>query len=386
KSKILIGIIKFLGQEADLMDLENLDVWLKEDKNIARFNHYVKLHYLITQSMAEYDSEKAKKSIKKRLKNNQRQNRLNVYKKIAVAASVLLICGAIFYSFHYFGNKAQNPYSPPVVLKSGSNKAVLTLEDGNQVVLEAGKEFETTRLKSNGEALIYGSDKPVVGSSHSGAYNYLTVPRGGQFFVQLSDSTKVWLNSDSKLKYPVKFVKGETRRVELLYGEGYFEVSSSLAHDGAGFQVKSKAQNIDVLGTIFNINAYDGENGITTTLVEGKIRVNANDKSKTLRPNQQSRVSLDGNSIAVSNVDSSNIVSWVNGLFVFEEASLKDMMNILSRWYDAEVFFENEKLKDFQFTGILKRTKGIDDILRIVEASSDGQVKFVIKDKAILIR
>ena len=204
--------------------------------------------------------------------------------------------------------------------------------------------------------------------------------------VQLSDSTKVWLNSDSKFRYPVRFGHGEERRVELVYGEAYFEVSPSSRHQGAGFHVVSKSQVIEVLGTVFNINAYDGEREIATTLVEGKVKVSSGAISKVLKPNQQSQVGENGGFVRVAPVDASRITSWVKGLFVFEEAPLGDLMKVLARWYNAEVFFENEKHKQFRFTGVLERTKAIVDILDLIEASSDGQVTFKVKGRAILIQ
>lgn len=219
------------------------------------------------------------------------------------------------------------------------------------------------------------------------AYNSLTVPRGGQFFVKLSDGTQVWLNSDSKLKYPVKFQEGKARNVEVVYGEAYFKVSPSTEHNGASFNVLTKSQIINVLGTEFNIKAYDGDDEIVTTLVEGKIRVEKGKKSKVLKPYQQSKIRHNADIIKILDIeDLSQEISWINGLITFNEQSLDEIMKILSRWYDVDVIFETAEQKRFVFTGILERTKSIENILKLIETTSEGQIKFEIEDKTITFK
>ena len=214
----------------------------------------------------------------------------------------------------------------------------------------------------------------------------MTIPRGGQFFVKLSDGTEVWLNSETKLKYPVTFTEGLTRKVELIYGEVYFKVSPSTQHKGAGFHVLTKSQEINVLGTEFNIRAYNNDEVMATTLVEGKIRIKKGEVSETLKPNQQAKISQESNQIDIQEIDVSQEISWVNGLFAFNEKPLEEILTVLSRWYDTEVVFENAKQKKFVFTGLLERTKAVEDILKLIEATSEGQIKFEIKDKTIIIK
>ena len=154
------------------------------------------------------------------------------------------------------------------IITTGSDKAVLTLEDGSNIELEKGKAFKTNVVNSNGEKLVYNKTNQTKIT-----YNYLTIPRGGQYFVKLSDGTEVWLNSESQLKFPVAFIKGQTREVTLVYGEAYFAVSPSTNHNGATFKVMNQGQEVEVLGTEFNIKAYKDEINIYTTLVEGKVTV-----------------------------------------------------------------------------------------------------------------
>ena len=150
----------------------------------------------------------------------------------------------------------------------------MTLADGSKIALEKGTPVQTQNANSNGEELIYESSK----NTSRLVYNYLTIPRGGQFVIKLSDGTKVWLNSASQLKFPVAFIEGESREVELVYGEAYFEVSPSTAHKGAHFQVYNKKQKVEVVGTEFNIKAYKDESNIYTTLVNGKVNVETGNK------------------------------------------------------------------------------------------------------------
>ena len=224
-------IVKFLNQEANHSELEKLENQLKNEEGIRIFNNYVKTQYLSTLSMTKYDVDKAKETIKTRLKKDKLTRRVNLYKKIAVAASIMLMFGMAFYMIYNNGHvKPIEPEKQPHLIVTGTDKAILTLENGDEVALEKGKKYQTGKVSSNGEELVY-TDKGQSDIAEKGQlYNYLTIPRGGQFFVKLSDGTEVWLNSETKLKYPVKFIEGISRNVELLYGEAYFKVSPSTAH------------------------------------------------------------------------------------------------------------------------------------------------------------
>ncbi len=379
-------IIKFLNKEADSKEMDQLEDCLGNNHIHKTFKEFTRIDYLSTFIMTDFDINKGKTAIRNKIRNKERKRAKTLLSRIAIAASVLALIGFFVFMSHDVSGGNAISTSESNVLKAGSDRAILTLDDGSQVALEKGKKFQTKQLISKGKELIYNASTESKSTNQKQSYNYLTVPRGGQYFVQLSDGTKVWLNSDSKLKYPVNFQKGEKREVELLYGEAYFEVSPSKQHQGAKFNILTKVQEIEVLGTKFNIKAYDGEDKITTTLVEGEIQVNLEYFQKILKPNQQSQIGLDDGLFNVVDVDAAQEVSWVNGLFIFEDAPLHEMMKVLSRWYDAEVFYEKEELRKFRFTGILERSNSIMDILELVEASSDGQVSIKIKEKVILIK
>lgn len=381
--EIEIIIIKFLQKEANIHDLNKLDAWLRNKNNVPIFDRFVRTEFLTTANMAEYDVDRAKEAIKDKVKRNQRKNRFVVYKKIAIAASIVLLLGTTLFKLYDIDQQTKDVIETiPASIEIGSNKAVLTLGNGNEVVLGEGNEYQTEKVKSNGERLVYSKDN----ESEEIVYNYLTIPRGGEFFVQLADGTKVWLNSESKLKYPVRFDKGKDRGVELIYGEAYFEVSPSTLHHGAAFDVITKSQLINVLGTSFNIKAYREEDEIATTLVEGSVKVGKGENMRTLKPNQQSLVTALTDKIHVVEVDVSHEISWIKGLFAFNEDSLDEMMIVLSRWYDAEVIFENAEHKNYVFTGILEKTEAVEDILKLIEATSEGQIKFEVNENLITIK
>jgi hypothetical protein len=383
-SKIQIIIVKYLSKEANIDEIEELDRWLVKKENITIFNNYVQTDYFTSIFMTKYDLQMAKSKIHNRIRLIERRNKLERYKKIAFAASILLLIGISLFNQFYFKETIIINDS----ISIGSDKAVLTLENGDKVILEKGQKFQNKTLNSDGKELTY-SIKNRSSSNFKNekiASNFLTIPRGGQFSLNLEDGTKVLLNSDSKIKYPVKFIKGKNRQVELLYGEAFFDVSSSKNNNGSEFIVSTKTQKINVLGTKFNIKAYSEDDIITTTLIEGKVKVGNGKNQILLSPNQQSKVDSNSPVINVSDVDVSQQISWINGLFSFNDTSLEDIMQTLSRWYDLEFIFKSANQKGFIFSGILERTKSIEDILLIIEkTSSSNEINFEINNKTIII-
>jgi transmembrane sensor len=305
----------------------------------------------------------------------------NAIFKFAVAASIVFL---ISMSLLFNKNDNVKENTPIIVnnnIKIGSNKATLTLGNGSVITLGKGKAYAGGNVKSNGDELVYDSKSNAKSEITS---NFLTIPRGGQFFVQLSDSTKVWLNSESQLKYPVAFVDGETRQVELLYGEAYFEVSPSTKHKGSRFKVRTQMQNVEVIGTEFNIKAYKDEANIYTTLVKGKVAISNASTKQVLAPNQQSNLNLINNNINIKAVHVYNEIAWKNGVFSFKDLPLKEIMKVLSRWYNIEVQFVHPKLENIQFTGVLDKNQEITEILSIINQTNN--INYEIKNNTIIIR
>lgn len=285
------------------------------------------------------------------------------FKFMAMAASLLLLISISLIINKINPLKIETPAVAHKEILIGSDKATLTLEDGSVIALEKGKSYTKGNAASNGEKLVYNSN----GKPAASANNLLTIPRGGQFFVQLADSTKVWLNSESQLKYPVAFVDGETRQVELVYGEAYFEVSPSTKHKGSRFKVKTQEQNVEVIGTEFNIKAYKDEPAIYTTLVKGVVAVSNAAQKQILTPNKQSKITEYNGNIAVSEVDVYNEISWRKGLFVFKGMPLKDIAKVLSRWYDVDIVFADPALGNVKFNGVLNKNQKLEDILTTIK-------------------
>lgn len=301
----------------------------------------------------------------------------------AVAAVVLL-----FVFFNLFLDSPSSSKTNQVstlnnIIKIGTDKATLTTEDGTNIVLEEGETYMSNNVVSDGKELIYSN---VNQSKSEVVYNYLTIPRGGQFLLKLSDGTIVWLNSESKLKYPVSFNQGESREVELLYGEAYFDVSLSSKNGGAKFTVVHELQEIEVLGTEFNVKAYKDDDAIFTTLVEGKIVLNIENRQAELNPNQQFILNVTNKSSVVkSKIDVYSEIAWKRGLFSFKDKPLKDIMKVLSRWYDVDVVFEDKTLEEVRFKGVLNKNQNIEEILKLIQNTNFINA-YDIKDNKIILK
>ncbi len=374
-------IVKYINQEANHKELEELSGWLKKNENISIFNHFVNVEYLTAHNMGNYNINKAKAAIDVKLKANKRKQRRYQIKRFSVAASILILFG--FVTLKYLNFNTANQPKELSKKNNPKNKAILTLGDGREINLEKDKNYSSKNVVGNSKKLLYTQDNKTKTNL---SYNYLTIPRGGNLFVQLADGSKVWLNSESKLKYPDKFIKGKPRQIELIYGEAYLEVSPSTKHNGDVFKVISKSQEITVLGTHFNIKAYIEDKKIETTLVEGNVNVKKGNSEVLLKPNQQSITITNSNSIKVLEVDASQEIAWIKGVFSFNEESLENMMKTLARWYDVEFIFETPKSKKYLFTGVLEKTNSITDFLEFIKATSENEISFELKEKTVIIK
>lgn len=381
-------IVKYLINEASISELDELELWLKDSINEEEFINYVKTNYAIEYSLKEFDSDKTKSKINQLINEETRilrVKRIQRYSRYAAVLIIFLFTSVYFFKDIFFESKVDNDIVPGVVnsnnILPGTNKATLTLEDGTIVALEKGETIRTQNANSNGEKIIYNSKED---NPEEVAYNYLTIPRGGQFFIKLSDGTQVWLNSESQLKYPVNFIEGEPRKVELVYGEAYFDVSPSKEHKGAKFFVFNNNQEVEVIGTQFNIKAYKDETNIYTTLVEGKISVSTENIEQILMPDQQANLNINKNTLAVATVNVYNEISWKDGVFSFRRKPLVEIMKVLSRWYDIDVEFVYPELKKEGFNGVLGKDQNIEDILKTIKSFGVIQDYEIINKRIIL--
>lgn len=264
-------------------------------------------------------------------------------------------------------------------IKPGGNKAVLTLSDGSHIALddvangEIAKESGVQITKTADGRLLYTA-RPGLSHVKVG-YNTIATPKGGQYRIALPDGTMVWLNAASSLKYPSAFT-GAARNVELT-GEAYFEVAKN---KHLPFMVKTRNQEVEVLGTHFNINAYEDENGVKTTLIEGSVKVRLpSNKSTVLKPGDQSDVLTN---IKVSQVDASSVIDWKQGLFWFNDESIFSIMRQFSRWYNIDVEYRGE-VSNIRFGGQVSRMKNLSQVLRIMELTKS--IRFKVEGNKIIV-
>ncbi len=252
-------------------------------------------------------------------------------------------------------------------IQPGKEGAVLTLVDGSKLVLDSlGNGLITTQngtkvMLRNG-ALVYNADQS---SPIAAGYNTMTTPKGRQFQLVLPDGSKVWLNAASSIRYPIIFT-GNERKVEIT-GEAYFEV---VKNTSLPFRVKmNEGREIEVLGTHFNVNSYDNEESINTTLLEGSVRVNNKNSRIVLKPGQQARVGATEKINVLDDVDVDRVMAWKNGIFDFQDASLEEVMRQLERWYDIEIVYE-KNIPRLEFFGKMGRDLTLSAVLRGLEKSN----------------
>lgn len=272
----------------------------------------------------------------------------------------------------------------------GGEKAVLTLADGTEVLLDSvntgvlSQQGNVKITKLNNGQLSYQFTNNS-GESNNGEilYNTIVTPRGGQYQIVLADGTKVWLNAASSLRFPATFV-GKAREVELT-GEGYFEVAHNQAMP---FKVTVNGVEVNVLGTHFNISAYPDDANVKTTLLEGSVRIEKDGAGKTISPGEQARISNKSNSanpnISVRKVDVGDVVAWTNGRFIFHDDNIQSVMKQLARWYDVSVSFEGD-ITNEEFVGVINRSRyeNISEILGMLEKTRT--VSFVVNRRHVTV-
>jgi len=361
--------VKYLMSDANIEEMEVLENWLKKRKNRILFTDYLKINYAVEINMNPFDKEKSIRRVLDTIKKNRQNSRnlriFNIFKYAAIAL-IGIIASTYFFKDEIFG--VSNEVTPEIVnqnfIEPGTDKAILTIEDGSKIKLVKGKSIQIQNASNTGNKLSY---KSSPGTTKDIAYHSLNIPRGGQYFIKLSDGTNIWLNSETHLRYPVSFVEGETRQVELIYGEAYFEVTPSTQFNGSRFKVVSQSQEVEVLGTEFNIKAYKNENLTFTTLVKGKVDVNSKGVKHRLKPKQQLSFNLKTDQLDISFVDVFGEISWKDGIFSFEDKSLYDIMKVISRWYDIEVVFEDENVKKEEFFGLLRKDQDLEKIMKTIK-------------------
>ena len=370
---------RLLTRREELND-EEVTAWLKEKGHVELLDEIAGIRQKLSGlSYGENDGEeflRLEESI-----YDQKSRRMTL--RWSVAASVILLIG-LFVGRAIDGvrDMREDQLLAKSVMQPGTSKAILTMADGEKVMLDRERKLdiqlnERMRVASNGQGIVYEENgKGVVKED----YNKLVTPIGGEYRLTLSDGTKVFLNAASELKYPVEFM-GD-RRVVDLDGEAYFEVHKD---NQRPFVVRTKGAEVCVLGTSFNVNTYGDDGRIYTTLVNGSVRVLSvkNGQEKVLTPGMQGVMNMQTGQLMVREVDVESYVAWREGRFVFRTMTLDLIMQQLQRWYDFEVFYQNLELKDYEFRGVIKRDMDLDKVLSVIKATTN--VDFEVKGKVITI-
>lgn len=397
-----------MNTEQRLKQLFENDHWSEEDK------HWV-LHYLEStdnQELRNLMEKKFRNDFGSNIQHTEAERLLSLIhekinpapkrrlfsltnrKRLSIAASIIFITGAA--AFLYFNNSSTKNTNIVSIQKPkqnhdvapGHDNAILTLADGSTIVLDSAangtlaQEGNMKVLKMDGQISYAGNNA----ATDKVVYNTMSTARGNQYHLQLADGSKVWLNAASSIRFPTTFT-GNERRVEIT-GEAYFEIAKnpsrpfrvSLAPSPAGGG--GGGMEVQVLGTHFNINAYDDEAAVKTTLAEGKVKVTKAGSIVLLQPLQQAVLNKENEKLKVQQADLGKELAWKTGMFEFQDDDLPAIMRQLSRWYDVQVSFEGPVSKKL-FNGSIRRQASLSQVLQILKLAG---VSYTLEGKNVTIR
>ena len=369
----IVNYIKGISNEQENQFIEN---WLNEsEENKQLFNEVSKNinleeRYLLYQSI---DTEKAFLQVNKKVKKKKYVKTINLYTKYAALFLLPLTIAFLL----IINSKESKQNSSNFSIPAGNKQAILTLETGEKILINNNKidtinKNENTIYTYNNE-ISYQLNK----ESKNEVFHLLTVPRGAENKIILSDGTQVWLNSESELKYPIKFL-GKERKI-YLKGEAYIIAAKNKEKP---LKVFADKNYIKVIGTEFNVRNYKDENKIITTLVEGKVEFCSNLKRTKLKPGEQSILNAKGN-IKKKKVNVKEFVSWIDGKYIFKHKRLEEVFHTIERWYDLKIFYQNSQVKDKLITGKLNRSDNLKEFLKLLEEIKIA--KFKLTNKTLLI-
>lgn len=313
------------------------------------------------------------------------KSRRSVLIQLSAAAAILIIIGAAFFLLQDVQQKVVDTPLPKYAndIKPGENKAVLRLASGKNILLDAAKEgllateSEVSIIKTKKGELRYEINS-FSNSSNQIFYHTISTPKGGEYQVILADGTHIWINADSKMRFPA-VIRGNTRNVELT-GEAYFEVAKNKTMP---FEVKAGHQLVQVLGTHFNVNAYADEKVHKTTLLEGSVRVSSGKEQHLIQPGEQARLSAGGQQgFKIEAVDVEEAIAWKNNKIMFSSRPLEEVMRQVSRWYNVEVVYKGNISKKV-FTGSISRYENVSKVLEMLELTN--LVHFKIEERRITV-
>ena len=360
------------GIEQVLLEVKGMNTLVEELKDKDRIEY--EMHII-----AKFNTEKALS----KLKNRKQVKRRGILSWIA-AASVVVIAGV---SAWILLSQEPDVHNLPVAEKFEPGKAIVTLE------MASGLKYRLDTLSSvvrnnrvnvafdnnDGVLKIKEQDSLADGATKEIGYNTVNVPYGGTYTVELCDGTKVYLNSGTTLEFPSRF-DGKVRSV-ILKGEAYFDVARNVSKP---FVVEVDEMKVKVLGTSFNVKSYVDEPGVYTTLVEGSVAILRDGQpEKKIKPGEQAYYNKGVGTLSIAEVDVKEFTSWKDGVFYFKDIALEEILRIVSRWYDLEVFYMNQGAKSVIYSGKLPMYSSVEDVLRKFEIS--GDVRFELKGRTLTV-
>lgn len=387
----------YLSGKADKKSIEQLKQWLQADEEHCRSFLFEKNLYESTHPVFSPDSideEEALQKVLDALQTKKKEKNFSFAQRqhhrrflLWTAGSAAIIFAIVYIGFNNW--RSGTEHISPIIssigsqeIKPGNSKAILTLSSGQQVTLEKDSAMnivdDETSIQSRNGKIEY-----LTSISESGKkvnHHELYVPVGGEYFLQLNDGSKVWLNAGTRLKYPISFSKNE--RLVYLTGEAYFDIAKDAKRP---FKVVCTNSEIAVLGTEFNICNYTGNSTSAITLVQGSVTVKATESGKhlTLSPGEQAVLTHQTVHLDKRKVDTRLYCSWKDGTLFFDHTRLEEIMERLSRWYDVSINWKTPQLKNLTFSGEMKKYESLNEILELLQMTQN--MKFEIKERTIIV-
>lgn len=362
-------LLLYLLNEIDDVGREEVESWLEENEsNRAYFKEFQRVHLELQWGVYAQEVRPDFAIFRTKLKKH---SNIRIWYSVAAVLVLALCAGG---TLLWRAEKSPVQVAQEVSIQPGKPQAVLVLSSGEIVKMgtiarQLEEQDGTSVQVSEAGSVSYQTteEKEVTEEKPDKVMNRLQVPRGGEFNLTLSDGTRVWLNAETELVYPVRF--NGKQRVVYLKGEAYFDVAKN---EEMPFLVQVEDVSVKVYGTEFNVNTYGG---VETVLVTGSVSMNQGGKEILLEPNQKGIFDKSKGEIRVENVDVLTYVAWKDGDFIFRNESLGSIMDKLSRWYGLDVFYQNGELRDVHLSGNLKRYKDVQELFRSFEKISDARFK-----------
>jgi len=382
--RIVYLMSRYISGLIDFGELQELDNWKKESEGNAKLFEELLDEANQKQAIARmqgYDSKATLQKLRQAIVTSQKVKSIRrLWIRIAAAGTVLFVVGifALFILKQKDVNLTTSLKPHPQYVPPGTDKAILTLANGKKVIINPKSSgliamqggIQVSNAK--GGTLVYRASGETNSNMHQ--YNTIETPRAGKYSIQLPDGTKVWLNAASSLRYPVAF-KGNIREV-ILSGEGYFEVAKDKTKP---FIVQAAGQKVTVLGTHFNINAYNDEPQITTTLVEGSVHVEGGGNDGLLKPGQHSLFAQ--GKFKIEKADVYSATAWKSGQLAFLRTDLKAVLRQVSRWYDIDIEYQGT-VPSFTISGDVSRDADLSAMLEILKLYN---VQFIQQGRKLII-